>query len=174
MFLIFLNMLCYILLDLQYTYGFSSCLMGKRWMVITRLGLGAFVQILCSSITLPLYALVSLMGTTFRETILKEGTLNAILAWQEQATKKTAPKNKSGRHSGGHRLGGIMGFNKTKDGEGHIRDIALFGHHTQPHGNGHGHPHEQPHTHHGKKHGNSHAHRLHHQHPHEQSHTHQL
>jgi hypothetical protein len=40
MFLIFLNMLCNILLDLQYTYGFSSCLMGKRWMVIARLGIG--------------------------------------------------------------------------------------------------------------------------------------
>ena len=81
---------------------------------------------------------------------LKEGTLNAILAWQEQATKKTAPKNKSGRHSRGHRLGGIMGLNKTKDGEGHIRDIALLGHHTQPHSSRHGHPHEQSYTHHGK------------------------
>jgi hypothetical protein len=112
------------------------------------------------------------MGTTFRETILKEGTLNAILAWQEQATKKTAPKNKSGHHSGGHCLSGIMGLNKTKDAEGHIQDIELRGHHTQPHGNGHGHPHDQPHTHHGNRHGHSHAHHTRHQHPHEQSHTH--
>jgi hypothetical protein len=85
------------------------------------------------------------MGTTFRETILTEETLGAIHGWRENAAKKTAAKTKSKNRSVGHRLGGIVGLNKEKDAEGHVRDFELLAHHTQPHGHAHHqqHPHQQ-------------------------------
>ncbi|KAE8687144.1 MLO-like protein 13 [Hibiscus syriacus] len=47
-----------------WTYGLHSCLMETKGIVITRLVMGVIVQVLCSYITLPLYALVTMMGTT--------------------------------------------------------------------------------------------------------------
>ncbi|PPD88806.1 hypothetical protein GOBAR_DD14263 [Gossypium barbadense] len=46
-----------------WTYGFHSCMMEKKGYIITRLIIGVIVQVLCSYITLPLYALVTKMGT---------------------------------------------------------------------------------------------------------------
>ncbi|KAL3724227.1 hypothetical protein ACJRO7_036271 [Eucalyptus globulus] len=48
------------------TYGIHSCIMEKRGFIITRLIMGVIVQVLCSYSTLPLYALVSQMGTSFK------------------------------------------------------------------------------------------------------------
>ncbi|GMI94712.1 MILDEW RESISTANCE LOCUS O 13 [Hibiscus trionum] len=48
-----------------WTYGFHSCMMEGKGFIITRLVMGVIVQVLCSYITLPLYALVTMMGTTF-------------------------------------------------------------------------------------------------------------
>ncbi|KAA3470627.1 MLO-like protein 13 isoform X1 [Gossypium australe] len=50
-----------------WTYGFSSCMMEKKGYIITRLIIGVIVQVLCSYITLPLYALVTKMGTASME-----------------------------------------------------------------------------------------------------------
>ncbi|KAK3414335.1 hypothetical protein EUGRSUZ_I02799 [Eucalyptus grandis] len=47
------------------TYGLHSCIMEKPGFIITRLIIGVIVQVLCSYSTLPLYALVSKMGTSF-------------------------------------------------------------------------------------------------------------
>ncbi|XWS70872.1 hypothetical protein CRYUN_Cryun03dG0086300 [Craigia yunnanensis] len=48
-----------------WTYGFHSCIMEKKGYIITRLIMGVIVQGVCSYITLPLYALVTKMGTSF-------------------------------------------------------------------------------------------------------------
>ncbi|XP_017983306.1 PREDICTED: MLO-like protein 13 isoform X1 [Theobroma cacao] len=48
-----------------WTYGFHSCIMGRKGYIITRLIMGVIAQGLCSYITLPLYALVTKMGTSF-------------------------------------------------------------------------------------------------------------
>ncbi|KAK0589814.1 hypothetical protein LWI29_018831 [Acer saccharum] len=45
------------------TYGFRSCIMEKLGYVIPRLVMGVMVQFLCSYSTLPLYALVTQMGS---------------------------------------------------------------------------------------------------------------
>ncbi|XVF34349.1 hypothetical protein REPUB_Repub18cG0052100 [Reevesia pubescens] len=42
-----------------WTYGFHSCIMEKKGYIIPRLIMGVIVQVLCSYITLPLYALVT-------------------------------------------------------------------------------------------------------------------
>ncbi|XVF88112.1 hypothetical protein PTKIN_Ptkin19aG0023900 [Pterospermum kingtungense] len=48
-----------------WTYSFHSCIMEKKRYIIPRLIMGVIVQGLCSYITLPLYALVTKMGTHF-------------------------------------------------------------------------------------------------------------
>ncbi|KAL4319897.1 hypothetical protein GQ457_18G004320 [Hibiscus cannabinus] len=48
-----------------WTYGFNSCMMEGKGFIITRLIMGVIVQVLCSYSTLPLYALVTMMGTAF-------------------------------------------------------------------------------------------------------------
>ena len=100
------------------------------------------------------------MGSTLKDTVFSsEQTASAIKGWREKAVKKQQFKH--GHHSIKHRLG-ILGVNKEKDAEGHVRDIELPAHHLdKTHGNGHGqaqthphghhaqHLHQQPHTHHG-------------------------
>ncbi|KAH1107740.1 hypothetical protein J1N35_011508 [Gossypium stocksii] len=54
---------CLNFISSQWTYGFHSCMMEKKGYIITRLIIGVIVQVLCSYITLPLYALVTKMGT---------------------------------------------------------------------------------------------------------------
>ncbi|XP_038900880.1 MLO-like protein 13 isoform X3 [Benincasa hispida] len=49
------------------TYGFKSCIMEKPAFIITRLILGAIVQVLCSYSTLPLYSLVTQMGSEYKK-----------------------------------------------------------------------------------------------------------
>ncbi|TKY72317.1 MLO protein 13 [Spatholobus suberectus] len=45
------------------TYGFDSCIMEKIAYIIPRLIMGVIVQVLCSYSTLPLYTIVTQMGT---------------------------------------------------------------------------------------------------------------
>ncbi|KAL2341481.1 hypothetical protein Fmac_009421 [Flemingia macrophylla] len=48
------------------TYGFDSCIMEKISYIIPRLIMGAIVQVLCSYSTLPLYTLVTQMGSEIK------------------------------------------------------------------------------------------------------------
>ncbi|CAM6026264.1 unnamed protein product [Sphagnum balticum] len=70
------------------TFGFTSCIMGKAWVVIARLVIGVFVQILCSYSTLPLYALVTQMGSQIKHSIFQESTELAIHGWHEKVKEK--------------------------------------------------------------------------------------
>jgi mlo protein len=73
----------------MFSYGFTSCLVGKLWMIIVRILMGIFVQILCSASTLPLYALVSQLGSNIRmETALPEVAVSGVHKWHDKAKKK--------------------------------------------------------------------------------------
>ncbi|KAL7230467.1 hypothetical protein ACSBR2_008862 [Camellia fascicularis] len=47
-------------------YAFDSCIMGHVRFIIPRLVIGAFVQVLCSYSTLPLYAIVTQVSPLYR------------------------------------------------------------------------------------------------------------
>jgi mlo protein len=81
------------------SFGFDSCIMGKAWAAVARLILGTAVQILCSYSTLPLYALVTQMGSHYKQAIFKEKTKDAILGWGQKAKERVHHK-----HKGGHEL----------------------------------------------------------------------
>ncbi|KAI3526406.1 hypothetical protein L1887_05658 [Cichorium endivia] len=71
-------------------YGFDSCIMGQVRYIIPRLIIGVFIQILCSYSTLPLYALVTQMGTHFKKSIFDEHMQAKFVGWAQNAKKKVA------------------------------------------------------------------------------------
>ncbi|KAJ0809547.1 hypothetical protein HanPI659440_Chr01g0016601 [Helianthus annuus] len=70
-------------------YGFDSCIMGKVSYIIPRLIIGVFIQVLCSYSTLPLYALVTQMGTHFKKSIFEEHIQAKVVGWAQHAKKNT-------------------------------------------------------------------------------------
>uniref|UniRef100_A0A0D9WDI7 MLO-like protein n=1 Tax=Leersia perrieri TaxID=77586 RepID=A0A0D9WDI7_9ORYZ len=73
-----------------YEYGMDSCFNDSKEFVFARLCLGVVVQFLCSYVTLPLYALVSQMGSTMKQSIFDDQTSKALKNWRAGAKKKPA------------------------------------------------------------------------------------
>ncbi|KAG6384412.1 hypothetical protein SASPL_155775 [Salvia splendens] len=74
--------------------GFDSCIMGEVGYVIPRLVIGVFVQFLCSYSTLPLYAIVAQMGSSFNKAIFKDHVQAGLVGWAQKAKNKDASKGK--------------------------------------------------------------------------------
>ncbi|XP_020273903.1 MLO-like protein 13 isoform X2 [Asparagus officinalis] len=70
------------------TYGFKSCIMDKVGFVIPRLVIGVIVQVLCSYSTLPLYAIVTQMGDTFKQAIFADQLRSTLHNWAENVRKR--------------------------------------------------------------------------------------
>ncbi|KAK2988206.1 hypothetical protein RJ640_020688, partial [Escallonia rubra] len=73
---------------IMYEFGLKSCFNDNLTLALIRCGLGVGAQILCSYITLPLYALVTQMGSTMKRSIFDEQTNKALMNWQRNALKK--------------------------------------------------------------------------------------
>ncbi|XP_076884217.1 MLO-like protein 1, partial [Bidens hawaiensis] len=71
-------------------FGPHSCIMGKLIYIIPRLIIGAFVQVMCSYSTLPLYALVTQMGSNFKKSMFDEHVQAGLISWAQKAKKKNA------------------------------------------------------------------------------------
>ncbi|KAL5560651.1 hypothetical protein UlMin_036862 [Ulmus minor] len=82
------------------TYGFTSCIMGQVRYIIPRLVIGVFIQVLCSYSTLPLYAIVTQMGSTFKKSIFDDHVQVGLVGWAQKAKKKKASKDAAGEESG--------------------------------------------------------------------------
>ncbi|XP_020261884.1 MLO-like protein 1 isoform X2 [Asparagus officinalis] len=85
------------------TYGFNSCIMGQVGFIIPRLIIGAIIQILCSYSTLPLYAIVTQMGSSFKKAIFEEHVQESLVGWAQKVKKRkgfrTAGNDESVRSS---------------------------------------------------------------------------
>ncbi|KAL5542844.1 hypothetical protein UlMin_010554 [Ulmus minor] len=68
-------------------YKFDSCMMGEIGFIIPRLVIGVFVQFLCSYGTLPLYAIVTQMGSSFKKAIFEEYIQVGLVGWAQKAKK---------------------------------------------------------------------------------------
>ncbi|KAF3658778.1 MLO-like protein 13 [Capsicum annuum] len=73
-------------------YGFDSCIMGQVGFIVPRLVVGVIIQVLCSYSTLPLYALVTQMGTNFKKSIFDEHIQAGLLGWASKAKMKRGIK----------------------------------------------------------------------------------
>ncbi|CAM8936658.1 unnamed protein product [Rhodiola kirilowii] len=79
-----------------YEFGITSCFHEKLPLILTRVFLGVALQILCSYITFPLYALVTQMGSHMKTSIFKEQTARAIKKWQKAAQNRQKIKKAAG------------------------------------------------------------------------------
>ncbi|KAL6971817.1 MLO-like protein 1 [Sarracenia purpurea var. burkii] len=68
-------------------YSFDSCIMGQVGYIIPRLVIGVFVQFVCSYSTLPLYAIVTQMGSSYKKAIFEEHIQVGIVDWAQKAKR---------------------------------------------------------------------------------------
>ncbi|KAJ6336639.1 hypothetical protein OIU76_006504 [Salix suchowensis] len=73
----------------QYEFGKESCVNQDTVLIIVRVTFGVGAQVLCSYATLPLYALVTQMGSTMKRSIFDQQTSKALKSWHQKAVKKT-------------------------------------------------------------------------------------
>ncbi|XP_059626325.1 MLO-like protein 1 [Cornus florida] len=73
-------------------YGFDSCIMGQVRYIVPRLIIGVFIQVVCSYSTLPLYAIVAQMGSSFKKAIFEDHVQVGLVGWAQKVKKKTALK----------------------------------------------------------------------------------
>uniref|UniRef100_A0A453LWT7 MLO-like protein n=2 Tax=Aegilops tauschii subsp. strangulata TaxID=200361 RepID=A0A453LWT7_AEGTS len=101
-----------------YEYGMDSCFNDSKKLVVARLCLGAVVQVLCSYVTLPLYALVSQMGSTMKQSIFDDQTSKALKSWRAGVKKKPAAQSSKhgGSPSGSPRAGSPKGAHEGSTG----------------------------------------------------------
>ncbi|OWM81163.1 hypothetical protein CDL15_Pgr007194 [Punica granatum] len=71
-----------------YEFGIWSCFHDHFPLVVLRVCFGFVAQFVCSYITLPLYALVTQMGTTMKRSIFDEQTSKALKQWHKKAVQK--------------------------------------------------------------------------------------
>ncbi|KAL6899748.1 hypothetical protein ACP4OV_006406 [Aristida adscensionis] len=83
------------------TYGFTSCIVGKPGYVIARLVISVVSQFLCGYSTLPLYAIISQMGSSFKKAMFDENISEGISVWAQNARrrKRMPPTNNGGHNS---------------------------------------------------------------------------
>ncbi|KAL4558473.1 hypothetical protein LXL04_036674 [Taraxacum kok-saghyz] len=108
-------------------FGFDSCIMEKLIYIIPRLIIGVFIQVLCSYSTLPLYALVTQMGSSFKKSIFEEHVQISLLTWAQKAKRKTALNALTNSSQDG--CGGGGGGGGGSDGGGGGGGVELEGIH---------------------------------------------
>ncbi|KAG9445778.1 hypothetical protein H6P81_011906 [Aristolochia fimbriata] len=78
-------------------YGWNSCVMGQARFIIPRLVIGVIVQIVCSYSTLPLYAIVTQMGSRFKKVIFDEHIREGLVGWAQKIKKRKELEAANGR-----------------------------------------------------------------------------
>lgn len=98
-------------------YGFHSCYHEHLEIVIIRVVLAVMVQVLCSYITLPLYALVTQMGTHYKRALLEEQTAHVMRQWHagvKDKRKKERASSKTPRRDQGDSVWSISPRNSPE------------------------------------------------------------
>ncbi|KAK8554823.1 hypothetical protein V6N13_118504 [Hibiscus sabdariffa] len=85
-----------------YEFGLRSCFHQDFTLITIRVFLGVLVQFICSYITLPLYALVTQMGSTMKRSIFDEQTSKALKQWHKKAAQKTGDHTHGKTEASGH------------------------------------------------------------------------
>ncbi|ESW15686.1 hypothetical protein PHAVU_007G093600 [Phaseolus vulgaris] len=68
-------------------FKINSCFHRTTADIVIRLTMGVLTQVLCSYVTLPLYALVIQMGSSMKPTIFKDNVASALKSWHHSAKK---------------------------------------------------------------------------------------
>ncbi|XP_050248403.1 MLO-like protein 12 isoform X3 [Quercus robur] len=77
-----------------YEYGLRSCFNEKTEDFTIRITMGIAVQLICGYVTLPLYALVTQMGSSMKTAVFTERVVRGLKNWQKNA-RRSLSKNRS-------------------------------------------------------------------------------
>ncbi|KAJ6990535.1 hypothetical protein NC653_018944 [Populus alba x Populus x berolinensis] len=78
-----------------YSFGLNSCFHDNFDLVIAKVALGVGALILCSYITLPLYALLTQMGSHMKKSVFDDQTSKALKKWHMLVKKRHAKGGKT-------------------------------------------------------------------------------
>ncbi|OVA11215.1 Mlo-related protein [Macleaya cordata] len=78
----------------SFKFGMRSCFHKETESIVIRIIMGLLVHLLCGYVTLPLYALVTQMGSSMKKEVLTEGVIEVLKSWHTNAKG-----NKDGRKS---------------------------------------------------------------------------
>ncbi|CAK8538768.1 unnamed protein product [Lathyrus sativus] len=81
------------ILWIWYSFGRENCFHADQSIAIVKVVLGIGALCLCSYITLPLYALVTQMGSRMKKSIFDEQTSKALKKWHNTVKKKHGHKH---------------------------------------------------------------------------------
>ncbi|KAI4333904.1 hypothetical protein L6164_018657 [Bauhinia variegata] len=82
-----------------YEYGLRSCFNREKEEMAIRISMGVAVLFLCGYVTLPLYALVTQMGSSMRRAVFTEKVVAGLKNWHRQAKQSLSQDNStSSRH----------------------------------------------------------------------------
>ncbi|PNY15888.1 MLO-like protein 6-like [Trifolium pratense] len=86
--------------NLHFSPGVGSCFSREKQDIAIRIAMSLAVQLLCGYVTLPLYALVTQMGSSMKKEIFSERVVLGLKNWRKKA-KGSVSKNNStcSRHS---------------------------------------------------------------------------
>ncbi|CAL9078470.1 unnamed protein product [Musa textilis] len=79
-----------------YEFGYPSCFHKNIQDIVIRISMGVLIQVLCSYVTLPLYALVTQMGSNLKPTIFDERVATALRKWHHTVRKRLKENRRSG------------------------------------------------------------------------------
>ncbi|XP_030468463.1 MLO-like protein 4 [Syzygium oleosum] len=68
----------------------ASCFMDNHRFLVIRLIFGVVSQFWCSSITFPLYVLVTQMGSSYKQALISENTRRSLSMWKQRASSRTS------------------------------------------------------------------------------------
>ncbi|XP_038900736.1 MLO-like protein 12 [Benincasa hispida] len=90
-----------------FEFGIKSCFSRRKEDIAIRIGMGLGVQLLCGYVTLPLYALVTQMGTRLKRTVFTDSIVEGLKKWQKRSKRSLSNKPSTSKstsfHSYSHR-----------------------------------------------------------------------
>ncbi|CAI0474226.1 unnamed protein product [Linum tenue] len=112
-----------------YAFGIKSCFHANFTPAIVKVSIGVGVLLLCSYITLPLYALVTQMGSNMKKAVFDEQTSKALKKWHMAVKKKQAGGRGSKSSLSVRTLGGgdASPMSVTADGSPTARTLLSTG-----------------------------------------------
>ncbi|PIA29502.1 hypothetical protein AQUCO_05900015v1 [Aquilegia coerulea] len=81
-----------------YKYGLRSCFHRKTEDIVLRIVVGFLVQVLCGYVTLPLYALVTQMGSSMKKVVFTEQVIDGLKNWHRIAKRNVATSKHNSIH----------------------------------------------------------------------------
>ncbi|KAK6149956.1 hypothetical protein DH2020_017481 [Rehmannia glutinosa] len=76
------------------SHGLGSCFHRETEDIVIKLAMGVVIPILCGYVTLPLYALVTQMGTSMGNSVFPEGVVGGLKRWRAKARRNLATRKR--------------------------------------------------------------------------------